>query len=100
MLANNEKWVQASSYSPVAGMPDGPFHDELYQVATDGSLAVCRCAHHFSVYGGDYYASPRGDISRDGRFIVFTSNWGASRVGGRTCSSSNFARARLCGELF
>ena len=80
MLADNEKWVLISSYSPIAGTPDGPFHDEIYQVATDGSLAVRRVAHHFSVYGDDYYASPRADISRDGRFVAFTSNWGV--VGG------------------
>ena len=76
MLANNEKWVLLSSYSAVTGTADGPFHDEIYQVATDGSLAVRRVAHHFSIYGGDYYASPRADISRDGHFVTFTSNWG------------------------
>ena len=81
MLANNEKWVLISSYSGTVGTPDGPFHDEIYQVATDGSLAVRRFAHHFSIYGGDYYASPRADISRDGRFVAFTSNWGVE--GGR-----------------
>jgi len=76
MLANNEKWALVSSYSVVTGTPAGPFHDEIYQVATDGSLAVRRLAHHFSIYDDDYYASPRADISRDGRFIAFTSNWG------------------------
>ncbi len=81
MLANNERWALVSSYSPTAGTAAGPFHDEIYQVATDGSLAVRRAAHHFSVYGGDYYASPRANISRDGRFVAFTSNWGV--VGGR-----------------
>jgi len=81
MLANNEKWVLISSYSPASGTADGPFHDEIYQVATDGSLAVRRVAHHFSIYGGDYYASPRADISRDGHFVTFTSNWGVE--GGR-----------------
>ncbi len=81
MLADNERWVLLSSYSPGAGTPAGPFHDEIYQVATDGSLAVRRMAHHFSVYGGDYYASPRANISRDGRFVAFTSNWGVE--GGR-----------------
>lgn len=81
MLANNERWALVSSYSPTAGTPDGPFHDEIYQVATDGSLSVRRAAHHFSIYGGDYYASPRADISRDGRFVAFTSNWGIA--GGR-----------------
>jgi hypothetical protein len=81
MLADNEKWTLVSSYSPVSGTPDGPFHDEIYQVATDSSLAVRRYAHHFSIYGDDYYASPRADISRDGRFVAFTSNWGVA--GGR-----------------
>src|SRR5450432_2035614 len=76
MLANNEKWVLISSYSPASGTADGPFHDEIYQVATDGSLAVRRVAPHFSFYVGDYYASPRADISRDGHFVTFTSNWG------------------------
>ena len=81
MLANNEKWVLISSYSVTTGTPDGPFHDELYQVATDGSGRVRRLAHHFSIFGGDYYASPRADVSRDGHFIAFTSNWGVD--GGR-----------------
>ena len=76
MLADNEKWVLISSYSPVTDTPDGPFHEEIYQVATDGSGAVRRMAHHFSLYDGDYYESPRADISRDGRFVAFTSNWG------------------------
>jgi len=81
MLANNEKWVLISGYSVTTGTPDGPFHDELYQVATDGSGRVRRVAHHFSIYGGDYYALPRADISRDGHFVAFTSNWGVE--GGR-----------------
>jgi hypothetical protein len=76
MLANNEKWILLSSYS--GGTP-GPFHDEIYQVATNGSGSVRRLAHHFSIYGGDYYASPRADISRNGRLIAFTSNWGGRR---------------------
>ena len=81
MLANNEKWVLISSYSGTDGTPDGPFHDEIYEVAADGSGAVRRMAHHFSIYGDDYYASPRADISRDGHFVAFTSNWGIE--GGR-----------------
>jgi len=81
MSANNEKWVLLSSYSATDGTPAGPFHDEIYQVATNGSGSVRRLAHHFSIYGGDYYASPRADISRDGHLIAFTSNWGVE--GGR-----------------
>src|SRR4030095_3121406 len=81
MLANNEKWVLVSSYSPIAGTADGPFHDEIYPVDTNASLSVRRLEHHFSIYGDDYYATPRADISRDGRFVAFTSNWGVE--GGR-----------------
>src|SRR4030095_16875233 len=50
MLANNEKWVLISSYSGAWKTPDGPFHDEIYQVKTDGSGGVRRVAHHFSIY--------------------------------------------------
>jgi hypothetical protein len=75
-LASNEGWVLVSSYSG-AGVGAGPFHREIYQVATDGSQRVRRLAHHRSLYGS-YYDSPRANINRDGTFAAFTSNWGGS----------------------
>jgi hypothetical protein len=75
-LAANEGWVLVSSYSG-AGVGAGPFHREIYQVATDGSQRVRRLAHHRSLYVS-YYDSPRANINRDGCFAAFTSNWGGS----------------------
>jgi Tol biopolymer transport system component len=40
--------------------------------------AIRRLAHHRTVYK-EYWDSPRADISRDGRFVVFTSNYGGLR---------------------
>lgn len=75
-LASNERWVLVSSYSG-ASVGAGPFHREIYQVATDGSQRVRRLAHHRSLYGS-YYDAPRANINRDGTFAAFTSNWGGS----------------------
>lgn len=71
MLAANETWVLLSLYGNTS---PGLFHSEIVQVATDGSGKVRRLAHHRSVVG-DYYDSPRANLSRDGRFVAFTSNW-------------------------
>jgi hypothetical protein len=74
LLADNEAWALVSFY----GTASGVFMRELVQVATDGSGRVRRLVQHRSVYGG-YYDSPRANISRDGRFIAFTSNWGGGK---------------------
>ena len=51
-------------------------NDEIVAVRTDGKqTTVWRFAHHFSTYVG-FWSSPRGNISQDGRFFMFTSNWG------------------------
>jgi len=72
-LSGDEGWVVVSTY---AGNTDpGLFHGEIFQVATDGSEQVRRLAHHRSLYR-EYYDTPRANISRDGRFVAYTSNWG------------------------
>lgn len=71
MLADDEGWVLLSLYGNTS---PGLFHSEIVQVSTDGSKKIRRLAHHRSVFG-DYYDSPRANISRDGRFVAFTSNW-------------------------
>lgn len=75
-LANNDAWMLVSFYE-VAAVPNplGPFHNEIILVKTDGSESVLRLLHHRSVYKS-YYDSPRANISQDGRFLAFTSNWG------------------------
>jgi|GEM_PF-1199713 len=76
MLGDDESWCVISNYTNGTA-PLGPFRQEIFQSSTDGSHNVRRLAHHHSVYR-DYWDTPRADISRDGRFIAFTSNWGST----------------------
>jgi hypothetical protein len=77
MLADEENWLLVSNVSYGARFP-GLFRDEIFQLKLDGSGEVRRLAHHHSKYAG-YWDSPRANISRDGRFVLFTSNWGSTR---------------------
>jgi hypothetical protein len=75
MLADDEKWVLVSFYKEAEQRlkSSGVFLNEIVQVATDGSGRVRRLAQHRSVVK-EYWDSPRANISRDGRFVIFTSN--------------------------
>jgi len=76
MLGDDDGWCVISNYTAGNG-PVGPFRNEIFMASTDGSQRVKRLAQHRSVYR-DYWDTPRANISRDGRFIVFTSNWGST----------------------
>src|SRR5258706_5763182 len=61
----------------------GDCRGEVMQYATDGSQRIRRLFHHRSIIDNltntsGYWAIPKPTISRDGRFIAFTSNWGKS----------------------
>jgi len=81
--------------------PPAPFQDygiltnEIAQVSLDGSQRIRRLAHTYSVMAAleefsrqasgipskpsnGYYSAPKPTISKDGRFIAYTSNWGNS----------------------
>jgi hypothetical protein len=58
-------------------LPTGPFHGELFLVKTDAPGQVYRFLHHRSQFA-DYYDSNFGNISRDGKFVAFVSNWDGS----------------------
>jgi hypothetical protein len=75
-LGDDESWMLVSLYevSPIK-TPIGPFHNEIILVRTDGSGDVVRLLHHHSVYK-EYWDTPRANVTRDGRFVAFTSNWG------------------------
>ena len=76
MRAVDESWALISFFNSSSSTPrNGVFHNELVQVATDGSGRFRRLVHHHSFYHG-YWDSPRANISRDGKFIAFTSTWG------------------------
>lgn len=76
MLGDNEGWCLISNFTSGTA-PVGPFRQEVFQASTDGTQSVRRLAHHHSVYR-DYWDTPRADISRSGRFVAFTSNWGST----------------------
>jgi hypothetical protein len=80
MLAANEEWGLVSTFTANKLPASGRFKDEIFQIKLDGSREVRRLLHHHSVFAS-YYDSPRANISRDGRFVAFTSNWG--HAGGR-----------------
>lgn len=83
MQADDERWALSSRYHINAGSVSKPFDNEIVQITTDGSNLVRRLAHHRSkVANNNYYASVKASISRDGRFVAFTSNWG--KADGRT----------------
>jgi cysteine-rich repeat protein len=77
LLADDERWATVSYFRSYDPAPWRALHQEIYQVATDGSGRVRRLAHHRSEYGG-YWDSPRANVSPDARFVAFTSNWGGS----------------------
>lgn len=78
--------VLASTYrpsSPSTSAPLRPWDDEIIAIRTDGlESKVWRFAHHRSV-GTGWTDIPRGNVSPDGRFFLFQSNWGRTLGSGR-----------------
>jgi len=80
--------VDASDSTPVCGSTysydgemtiDQAFAGEIFCVETDEiASTVWRFAHNRASYLKPYFQTqPLGNISRDGRFFLFTSNWNA-----------------------
>jgi hypothetical protein len=63
----------------VAGAPPkvlGPWENEIVCVETDGKESKAwRFAHTYSTAQNGFWSSPRGNVSQDGRFYMFTSDW-------------------------
>lgn len=78
MLADDETWALVSFYSWQRDYGAGLFNDEILLVSTDGSGRVRRIAHHQSL-AKEYWETPRANISKDGKFIAFSSNWGGRK---------------------
>src|SRR5439155_453127 len=63
--------------------PGKRFSDELVAVKLDGSGSVERYAHtHSDSNAGGYRAEPHGVPARDGRRILWASNWMLNATGG------------------
>jgi hypothetical protein len=76
-------WFYVSTYA--ASDPDPlqgawrAYTGELLQVRLDGS-EVRRLAHHRSRPFNDYWYTPRAAVDRDGRRLVFSSNYGLPQI--------------------
>jgi hypothetical protein len=54
----------------------GPWENEIDCVETDGKESrVWRFAHTYSTAQNGFWSTPRGNVSQDGRFYMFTSDW-------------------------
>ncbi|MFI5148580.1 MAG: T9SS type A sorting domain-containing protein [Bacteroidia bacterium] len=81
-LADDESWILFSTFKGDTLPCSGVFLDELYQASTDGSQQVRRLCHTHSDFlhqapSNQYWGMPKACISRNGKFAVFTSNWGS-----------------------
>jgi hypothetical protein len=85
--ADNEEWVLLGLYDDPGvtelRMETNAYENELIQISMTDPNKIRRLAHHRSVIDNKtdtsgYWATPKPTISRDGRFISFTSNWGNS----------------------
>ena len=72
-------WFFVSTYAPGDPKPIlgewRLYTDEVLQIRTDGS-EVRRLAHHRSRPLNPYWYTPRASVSRDGRRLVYSSNYG------------------------
>lgn len=54
----------------------GPWENEIDCAETDGKGSkVWRFAHTYSTAKNGFWSTPRGNVSQDGRFFMFTSDW-------------------------
>ncbi len=75
--------VLISTYRNDRGLAQRAWDNEIIAVRTDGTqTTVWRIAHHRSV-PVDFGALPKGNVSQDGRWFMFSSNWGQSLGSGR-----------------
>jgi hypothetical protein len=81
--ANDSAPVCFSTYRPsnpdvpgVAPLVTGPWENEIDCAETDGKASqVWRFAHTYSTARNGFWSTPRGNVSPDGRFFMFTSDW-------------------------
>jgi len=78
LRARNQDWMLISLVQDDCkskGKTCDPLGNELFLLKTDGSQQVKRFLHHQSFYQG-YDDAPKANLSPDGRFVAFVSNWG------------------------
>jgi len=73
--------ASANAMMPICGSIDGDsatylraYSGEIICASTDGSHVTWRFAHHRAT-GRAFWQTPRGNVSPDGKFFIFTSDW-------------------------
>lgn len=67
-----------SQRNPTNGGPptaNAPGDNEILAMSVDGTGRWWRLAHTYSTGRGNFWSTPRGNVSPDGRFFLFTSDW-------------------------
>jgi hypothetical protein len=60
----------------VPPLVSGPWQNEIDCAETDGKASrVWRFAHTYSTARNGFWSTPRGNVSQDGRFFMFNSDW-------------------------
>ncbi len=72
-IDNNQPVLHDNAYE--SGTAWELWSGEIQAVATDGSGTVWRFAHNRSIHDGQFWDYPRGNVSPNGRYFIFTSNW-------------------------
>lgn len=80
LYADDENWAMMGLYDESDNGETGAFENEIMQFSTTDPLKFRRLLHHraaikYTTGTNGYWAIPKPTISRDGRFIAFTSNW-------------------------
>lgn len=76
------------STAGVAPKVVGPWENEILCVETDRKDSkIWRFAHTYSTAQNGFWSSPRGNVSQDGHFYMFTSDWEDQLGRGRATSS-------------
>ncbi len=56
-------------------LPSRALDDEIVAVATDGSNRIWRFSHTWDIYDGSFWTQPRSNVSQNGKYTLFSSNW-------------------------
>ncbi len=81
-----DTWALSCRYRKNAEATSVPFDNECFLFNTTTPNTVKRLVHHrANVYGDDYNSQPHGNLSMDGQFIAWTSNWDGASTATRRC---------------
>ena len=96
---DGDGWVFVETYDP-ADPPASiatwkPYANEIIQVKLDGT-ETRRLLHHRSRQTATYGFQPRATVSRDGRWLVFTSNYALQTILGYPVTYTDAYMVSLC----